>query len=223
VRRAARGQEARERSRHDQRQPAMASDGASFALRPYSRSDTTLAARGARPNGVPVRGPLASPARGQARRSPVRLRRSAGGHARPHVRSALNAELPIPFDGWSTMEVDLLSRQLRVAVELDGPQHLAGAVAYRRDRRKDRLLQEIPGSPLPRGGRCQGPRRCPRRTPPRRLPPPTPGLNSARASAALVGPCAVNCGYSRSIAGQSIKFLSSLRATPVGMHREHHS
>jgi hypothetical protein len=54
----------------------------------------------------------------------------------------LNADLPIPFDGWSKMEVDLLSRELRVAVELDGPQHLADAVAYRRDRRKDRLLQE---------------------------------------------------------------------------------
>ena len=26
--------------------------------------------------------------------------------------------------------------------ELDGPQHLAGPVAYRRDRRKDQLLQE---------------------------------------------------------------------------------
>ncbi len=57
-------------------------------------------------------------------------------------RFRLNAELPIPFDGWSKMEVDLLSRDRRVAIELDGPQHLADAVAYRRDRRKDRLLQE---------------------------------------------------------------------------------
>jgi very-short-patch-repair endonuclease len=40
------------------------------------------------------------------------------------------------------MEVDFLSRDLRVAVELDGPQHLSDPVAYRRDRRKDRLLQE---------------------------------------------------------------------------------
>jgi hypothetical protein len=40
------------------------------------------------------------------------------------------------------MEVDLRSRELRVAIELDGPQHLADVVAYRRDRRKDRLLQE---------------------------------------------------------------------------------
>jgi superfamily II DNA or RNA helicase/very-short-patch-repair endonuclease len=54
----------------------------------------------------------------------------------------LNAELPIPFDGWSKMEVDVFSRELRIAVELDGPQYLADAVAYRRDRRKDRLLQE---------------------------------------------------------------------------------
>lgn len=54
----------------------------------------------------------------------------------------LNEDLPIAFDGWGKMEVDLLSRDLRVAIELDGPQHLADAVAYRRDRRKDRLLQE---------------------------------------------------------------------------------
>jgi very-short-patch-repair endonuclease len=54
----------------------------------------------------------------------------------------LNAELPIPFDGWSKMEVDLLSRGMRVAIELDGPQHLGDAVGYRRDRHKDRLLQE---------------------------------------------------------------------------------
>lgn len=54
----------------------------------------------------------------------------------------LNAELPIPFGGWGTMEVDLHSRDLRVAIVLDGPQHLADTVAYRRDRRKDRLLQE---------------------------------------------------------------------------------
>lgn len=30
----------------------------------------------------------------------------------------------------------------RVAIELDGAQHLADPVAYRRDRRKDQLLQE---------------------------------------------------------------------------------
>ena len=31
---------------------------------------------------------------------------------------------------------------MHVAVELDGPRHVAEAVAYRRDRRKDRLVQE---------------------------------------------------------------------------------
>jgi very-short-patch-repair endonuclease len=30
----------------------------------------------------------------------------------------------------------------RLVVEIDGPQHLADPVAYRRDRRKDQLLQE---------------------------------------------------------------------------------
>jgi superfamily II DNA or RNA helicase/very-short-patch-repair endonuclease len=54
----------------------------------------------------------------------------------------LNAELPIPFDERGRMEVDLLCAQARLAVELDGPQHLSDPDAYRRDRRKDALLQE---------------------------------------------------------------------------------
>ena len=54
----------------------------------------------------------------------------------------LNAELPIPFDGWGRMEVDLLCASSRIAVELDGGQHRGDADAYRRDRRKDALLQE---------------------------------------------------------------------------------
>lgn len=54
----------------------------------------------------------------------------------------LNVELPIAFDGRGCMEVDLLCAELRVAVELDGPQHLTTPEAYRRDRRKDALLQE---------------------------------------------------------------------------------
>ena len=54
----------------------------------------------------------------------------------------LNTQLPIPFDGWGQMEVDLLWADGRVAIELDGGQHLADAEAYRRDRRKDVLLQE---------------------------------------------------------------------------------
>lgn len=57
-------------------------------------------------------------------------------------RFRLNAELPIPFDGWGKMEVDLLYADVRIAIELDGGQHLASTDAYRRDRRKDALLQE---------------------------------------------------------------------------------
>ncbi|MCP4450960.1 MAG: DUF559 domain-containing protein, partial [Planctomycetes bacterium] len=57
-------------------------------------------------------------------------------------RFRLNTKLPIPFDGWGQMEVDLLWAQGRVAIELDGSQHLANPEAYRRDRRKDVRLQE---------------------------------------------------------------------------------
>lgn len=54
----------------------------------------------------------------------------------------LNAELPIPFDGRGTMEVDFLCVDAGVVLEVDGPQHLTGPDAYRRDRRRDYLLQE---------------------------------------------------------------------------------
>ncbi len=57
-------------------------------------------------------------------------------------RFSVNAPLPIAFDGLGKLEVDLLCAECRVAVELDGAQHLADPVAYRRDRRKDQLLQE---------------------------------------------------------------------------------
>lgn len=57
-------------------------------------------------------------------------------------RFRLNVELPIPFDGWGRMEVDLFCMEAGVVIELDGAQHLADAEAYRRDRRKDALLQQ---------------------------------------------------------------------------------
>jgi superfamily II DNA or RNA helicase/very-short-patch-repair endonuclease len=57
-------------------------------------------------------------------------------------RFRLNAKLAIPFDDHGEMEVDLLNADAHLAVELDGPQHLADPDAYRRDRRKDARLQE---------------------------------------------------------------------------------
>ena len=57
-------------------------------------------------------------------------------------RFRLNAELPLPFDGRGQMEVDLLCDEARLAIELDGAQHLGSVEAYRRDRRKDLLLQQ---------------------------------------------------------------------------------
>jgi superfamily II DNA or RNA helicase/very-short-patch-repair endonuclease len=57
-------------------------------------------------------------------------------------RFDLNVRLPIAFDGRGQMEADLLCAESRVVIELDGAQHLSDADAYRRDRRKDLLLQE---------------------------------------------------------------------------------
>jgi very-short-patch-repair endonuclease len=57
-------------------------------------------------------------------------------------RFRLNADLPIAFDSLGRLEVDLLCADARLAVELDGAQHLADPIAYRRDRRKDQVLQE---------------------------------------------------------------------------------
>jgi len=57
-------------------------------------------------------------------------------------RFGLNMELPICFDSRGRMEVDFLCAEAGVVIELDGAQHLADAEAYRRDRRKDALLQQ---------------------------------------------------------------------------------
>jgi hypothetical protein len=54
-------------------------------------------------------------------------------------------QTPSSIDSYGHMEVDLLCEDARIAVELDGQQHLDGVEAYRRDRRdrrKDSLLQE---------------------------------------------------------------------------------
>lgn len=57
-------------------------------------------------------------------------------------RFSLNERLPIAFDASGALEVDLLCANARLAIELDGAQHLSDQDAYRRDRRKDQLLQE---------------------------------------------------------------------------------
>ena len=57
-------------------------------------------------------------------------------------RFELNKELPISFDQRGTMEVDFFCADSRLVIELDGPQHLADEEAWRRDRRKDALLQQ---------------------------------------------------------------------------------
>ncbi len=54
----------------------------------------------------------------------------------------LNMQLAIPFDGLSQMEVDFVCPDAHIAIEIDGAHHFADPDAYRRDRRKDVLLQE---------------------------------------------------------------------------------
>ena len=83
--------------------------------------------------------------------TPARPRRSLGGGGPyrdgPPISSSRrtrcgSAITPAAFDGLGRLEVDLLCADARVAVELDGAQHLGDPIAYRRDRRKDQLLQE---------------------------------------------------------------------------------
>jgi superfamily II DNA or RNA helicase/very-short-patch-repair endonuclease len=57
-------------------------------------------------------------------------------------RFRLNAELPLPFGADGNLEADFLCTEARVVIELDGAQHLGDPEAYRRDRRKDLLLQQ---------------------------------------------------------------------------------
>jgi superfamily II DNA or RNA helicase/very-short-patch-repair endonuclease len=57
-------------------------------------------------------------------------------------RFQLNVELNIPFNGIGKMEVDFLCADAGLVIELDGAQHLESPESYRRDRRKDALLQE---------------------------------------------------------------------------------
>jgi len=56
-------------------------------------------------------------------------------------RFKLNAELPIPFNQRSRMEVDFLCEEAKLVIELDGAQHLQDEAAWRSDRKKDALLQ----------------------------------------------------------------------------------
>jgi very-short-patch-repair endonuclease len=55
-------------------------------------------------------------------------------------RFELNASLSVRF-GSRAAEIDLLSRQDRIAIEIDGVHHFADPDCYRRDRRKDLVLQ----------------------------------------------------------------------------------
>lgn len=62
----------------------------------------------------------------------------------PQTKGAflLNGQLPIPFGPNAFMEIDLLCTQRKIALEIDGEFHFETRENYRRDRRKDLLLQK---------------------------------------------------------------------------------
>ena len=57
-------------------------------------------------------------------------------------RFKLNEYLSVRF-GSVACEVDLLSREDRIAIEIDGYHHFSDPSCYRRDRRKDVALQKL--------------------------------------------------------------------------------
>ncbi len=61
-------------------------------------------------------------------------------HPATRGRFELNARMPFSF-GPRAAEIDLISRGDELAIEIDGYYHFVDADAYRRDRRKDVLLQ----------------------------------------------------------------------------------
>jgi very-short-patch-repair endonuclease len=56
-------------------------------------------------------------------------------------RFQVNARVDIDFGG-RPMEVDFLDAEAKIVIELDGHYHFQSLDNYRRDRRKDRLLQQ---------------------------------------------------------------------------------
>ena len=104
--------------RHD-RFAAMVDEGLVIVTRPASTSDPLFDARSAAEAAL-FEALEATPA-------------TAG-------RFELNEYLSVRF-GSSAAEVDLLSRRDRIAIELDGYHHFTDAEHYRRDRRKDLLMQ----------------------------------------------------------------------------------
>jgi very-short-patch-repair endonuclease len=93
---------------------------------------------------VHVARPLVAASEGAARArsaSEAFIYRRFETHPELAGRFRLNARLTIPFGDRGEMEIDLLCEAAKVVIEIDGLQHLGDIEAYRRDRRKDALLQ----------------------------------------------------------------------------------
>jgi very-short-patch-repair endonuclease len=75
-------------------------------------------------------------------RAEALLYRRLQSRARTRGLFELNQELPERFGG-KRLEIDLLCASSRLAVEVDGYHHFQDAAAYRRDRDKDLVLQQL--------------------------------------------------------------------------------
>jgi very-short-patch-repair endonuclease len=143
------------RQRADARERHLVGEGlieieAAAARKGESQQRRSAGARGAiavAPDHVKVAGCVASRleydaaefARSRAERT---LFEHLEARARTQGLFRLNGTIPEPFGG-RDLEVDLLSEELRVALEIDGYHHFRDSVAYRRDRDKDVRLQRL--------------------------------------------------------------------------------
>jgi very-short-patch-repair endonuclease len=97
--------------------------------------------RAAAPSRSPLPGRTRAPALERARsRAELALHAALEADRSTAGRFALNESVSFVF-GARAAEVDLLSRGDEIAIEVDGYHHFTDAEHYRRDRRKDLLLQ----------------------------------------------------------------------------------
>jgi very-short-patch-repair endonuclease len=102
-----------------------------------------LREHGVMPQSAPVGVPVEYDARAFARsRAELTLFETLNARTRTHGVFMLNRKVDTS-DGGAPLEVDLLAEPLKLALEVDGYHHFRDAHAYRRDRRKDVLLQHL--------------------------------------------------------------------------------
>ena len=122
-------------------QPSAAVRVASPVIRELIDARDALAVLSSRPTAATQATQPDDAARRARSLAELALYRLLEAHAKTRGLFSLNARMPFHF-GQHKAELDLYSGDLSVCIEVDGPHHFCGRDAYRRDRRKDALLQE---------------------------------------------------------------------------------